>query len=149
ADKPASSKKGRKMATWQECARLRGAIGKSFHVEFTPDGGALAAIDGDGILRVWNTSNWEQRWQYDLRRRYGGNFQPFMSISPDGRLLGVLGVAADGKKPVQSKKEVTLLDEANGRELACLAGDRLDYAPDKATLATWQKDSVTLWDART
>jgi RNA polymerase sigma factor (sigma-70 family) len=145
ADKPPSSKKGGKMATWQECARLCGAIGgKSFHVEFTPDSGALAAIDGDGILRAWNTSDWKQRWQYDLRRHYGYNFQYF-TFSPDGRHLRVHGVVTDMKKP---KEETTLLDAASGQELARLPGSRLDYAPNKAMLATAQKEGITLWDTR-
>lgn len=150
ADKPLSSKKERKMPTWQECARLRDAIGgKSHYVAFSPDSKALAAIDGDGSLRVWNTSNWEQRWQYDLRRRYGGSFRSFTPFSPDGRLLSVIGVVTDRKKPGQSKEEVTLLDVETGREFARLSGSTLDFAPDKATLATSQKDGITLWDAQT
>ncbi|MGH7224572.1 MAG: hypothetical protein ACRELF_15210, partial [Gemmataceae bacterium] len=93
ADKPVSANTEQKPVTWQECARLRNVIGE---VYFAPDGSALAAMIGEDRLCVRNTSNWEQRWQYDLRRRYGNRrFLLREPFSPDGRLIHIVGQAWD------------------------------------------------------
>ncbi len=151
ADKLMSVNKGGKSMTWQECARLLSACGQfPAHVAyFAPDGSALAAVNGEGILRLWNTSNWEPRWQYDPRRRYGNQFQLWEPFSPDRRLIHISGRIADAEKPGRLKSEMLLLDAANGREVARLPGSDLKYSPDKTKLATSEKDCVTLWDART
>lgn len=149
ADKPASVIIDGKAVTWQECARLRGAVGRSHLVSFAPDGSALAALDGEDRLRVWNTSDWRPRWEYHCRDRYGKHLSYSTYFSPDGRRLHVVGKIADPRKPGQLKDEVTLLDASSGRELARLPGYDLRYTPDKNMLATLQKNAVTLWDART
>lgn len=151
ADKSVSVTRNGKLVSWQECAQLRNAVGPfpAHVVYFTPDSNALAAVNGEGMLRVWNTSNWEPRWQYDARRRYGNQFQLWEPFSPDGRLLLIDGKIADAEMPGRLQSEMLLLDAANGRELAHLPGSNLKYSPDKTILATSEKDSVTLWDART
>lgn len=150
ADKALSAKKDGKTATWQECARLRSAVGQSNRVLFAPDGSALAAFDGEDRLRVWNTSDWKPRWEYRCRDRYGKHLKYFTSFSPDGRLLGVYGDITDEKNPKERKAEVTLLDAANEKEIVRLPSfSALTYSPDKTLFATWEKDGVTLYDART
>ncbi|HEY7423888.1 MAG TPA: sigma-70 family RNA polymerase sigma factor, partial [Gemmataceae bacterium] len=148
-DKPVSVKKEQKSATWQECARLRSAVGQSHAVLFAPNGSALAAFDDEDCLRVRNTSDWRPRWEYRCRDRYGKHLSYFTSFSPDGRLVHVVGYLADTEKPGQCKAEVMILDAINGREVAHLPGYFLIYSPDKTMLATFQKNGVTLWDAHT
>ncbi len=150
AGKPVSATKEGKAATWQECARLRGAVGRWRAVLFAPDGSALATFDGEDRLRVWNTSDWQLRWDYSCRERYGKHVYYDTSFSPDGRFLHVIGEVENLKQPGEGKAEVTLLDAASGRELARLPGQRLRYSPDKTMFAVCQqKDGVTLWDAQT
>ncbi len=149
-DKPVSAKKEATTATWQECARLLGSLGPdAYYTYFSPDESSLAAVGPGTILRVWNTSNWEVRWQYDCRRSYGEHFGSLRPFSPDGRLIGLTGSVSDTDKPGQRKQEIILLDAATGREVAHLPGYWITYAPDRVTAAVWHDDRVTLWDLKT
>lgn len=147
-DKPVSVNKDGKTMTWQECARLRNA-GRSA-MAWAADGSLLAVVDGERILRVWDTSKWKPKsWQYNLRPRYGEIDGDPWRFAPDGRILVVAGTVPDPEKPGQRKYELTLLDSANGREMARLPGMIAYHGPTTSLISTWHKGSVFLWDAGT
>jgi RNA polymerase sigma factor (sigma-70 family) len=137
-----------KTARWQEWARLQSAAGRAL-LAWAPDGSALATVDSEDRLRVWDTSSWRPRWEYRCRPRYGSHLSFVTPFSPDGRLLAPVGSVAEADRPDQRKAELTLLDAANGQERARLPGMTLHYSPERTTLVTWHADHLTLWDART
>jgi RNA polymerase sigma factor (sigma-70 family) len=132
---------------WQECARLGSAVGSAQHVMFSPDSRTLATVDGDGVLRVWDTATWEQRVRYDVRKRYGDRYNvQYTPFSPDSRLLNLLGQVPDPDRPGQWLPEVMVLEVATGKEIARLPGHDGRFCPDGTSVFTWLRDTATLWD---
>jgi WD40 repeat protein/thiol-disulfide isomerase/thioredoxin len=113
-------------------------------VAFAPDGSTLITLAPDGLLRLWDTSTWELRGRYDLRKRYGENYSTYTPLSPDGRRIALFGEVPDADRPGKRLPEVTFID-AEGREVGHLRGRGLKFSPD-GSLVTLQGDTLTFWD---
>jgi RNA polymerase sigma factor (sigma-70 family) len=129
---------------WQHVARLGSVNGPFAYSIFAPDGSTLITIDPNGLLRLWDTSTWELRGRYDLRKRYGENYTAYTPFAPDGRRIALFGSVADPDHPGKRLPEVTLID-TEGREVGSLKGRGLKFAPD-GRLVTVEGDTLTLWD---
>jgi RNA polymerase sigma factor (sigma-70 family) len=134
---------------WQECARLGSAVGGARYALFAPDSRTLATVDGDRVLRLWDTATWEQRLRYDIRKRYADRYMLYTPFSPDGRLLTLGGDVPNRDKPGQRLPEVMVLEVATGREIAHLPGHDGRFCPDGTAVLTWLNDTATLWDLPT
>ncbi len=134
---------------WQERARLGSAVGGVRYVVFAPDSRTLATVDGDGVLRLWDATTWQERSRYDIRKRYGNHYFQYTPFSPDGRLLSLGGSVADRDRPGQRLAEVTVLELGTGKELAHLPGRDGRFTPDGTAIFTWRNDTATLWDVPT
>ena len=131
------------------------------HIEFSPDGRALA---------VWNhhDEGWELvLWDIETRARRTlaeprGLVMHDMAFSPDGRRLAtsawkLVAARGGGKFPQKTKKKVKVWDTATGRELKLLdesAIAQVAFSPDGRWLATTHAENerhgqVILWDAET
>jgi RNA polymerase sigma factor (sigma-70 family) len=137
---------GEGVPAWRECARLGSAVGGDYYTQFSPDGRTLVTIDADHVLHLWDTSTWQPRGRYDLRKRYGDNYTLLAPFSPDARLFSVFGGVSDPGKPGRRLPEVTVLETATAREVARLPGRDGIFCPDGTALVTAGEDTVTLWD---
>src|SRR5262249_51908390 len=105
----------------------------------------------NNVLRLWDTEGWEQRWHYDIGKRYGDNYITHTPFSPDSRLLALYGKVPDPEQPGQLLPEATVLEVATGKEVARLPGrgSRYFFCPDGTGVVTRRNDTVTLWDLPT
>jgi RNA polymerase sigma factor (sigma-70 family) len=138
------------VVAWQECARLGSAVAATQLAAFAPDSRTLVSVDGDKVVRFWDTTTWEQRSRYDIGPRYGDHYgMHYMPFSPDGRLLTLLGDVPNPDRPGEQLAEVLLLDVATGKEVARLPGRDGRFLPDGTAVFTWRNDTATLWEVPT
>jgi WD40 repeat protein len=116
-------------------------------VAFSPAGGHLASVSGDGVVNLWDATRLdrpqEARRFTDRARVPAG---PCMNIafSPDGRRLATGG----------EKYAVQVWDVETGKELQTLAGHTGDvysvaFSPDGRWVASAGEDStVKVWDGQ-
>jgi WD40 repeat protein len=139
------------LTTNEVLATLDGFAGPLSAVAFSPDG-ALAAIGGaDGLVRIWDTSSWQEAGRSVGTR---GNRITAVAFSPDGTLLAVGGSQDDAAGYLQLWDVATrnpLGDpQTDIAPLTCLA-----WHPDGTRLALCGTDpqgsdgAVQLWDAAT
>jgi RNA polymerase sigma factor (sigma-70 family) len=132
---------------WRHVALLGGAVGHFPYMVFATDARTLITLDPSGQLRLWDTSTWELRGRYDLRKRYGENYSTYTPLAPDGRRIALFGEVPDPDRPGKRLPEVTLID-TEGREVGRLRGRGLKFTPDGRVL-TLQGDTLTFWDPGT
>jgi RNA polymerase sigma factor (sigma-70 family) len=135
---------------WQPCAHLGGVVGSQRYMRFSPDSRTLLTVGETWQYQLWDTTTWERRGSYDprpvFRNTSGLLVEPF---SPDSRLLAVSGRVTDREKPGKARHQTVLLDATTLREVARLAGSGPFFAPEGASLVTWENDRVMVWDRRT
>lgn len=134
--------------TWQEIALLEKDPNRElegFNVEyrindiaFSHDGNHLAAGYYNGIVTVWRTSDWKEKYNLDQVPGAGRA----LTFSHDDRLL-----AAGGTNDVAA-----VWNLETGEVVSRLSGHRrasisIDFSPDKKRLVTSSDDgTVKLWD---
>jgi WD40 repeat protein len=112
---------------------LLGGPGDVSSVTFSPDGQTLTSASRDGLIILWDTSNWTK-----LRGFTFGNYAAF---SPDGRTL------ASGFW----NGHVDLWEVASGKQLQTMTGNSheiksLTFSPDGRTLASGSADgTIKIW----
>jgi WD40 repeat protein len=97
-------------------------------VRYSPDGGAVAAGDDDGYIRVWDAATGKERWAARPYRKVD-----CLAYAPGGKVLASAGPSAEGSA-------VILWDAATGRELCCAARSKervhaVAFSPDGRVLA--------------
>jgi WD40 repeat protein len=120
------------------------------HVEFSPDGARVLAMDMAGRARVWNADTGEalapvmQADDFDASSIANGWLKPSASFSPDGKLL----LLACGSKSAQ------LRDAGSGSVVHELTHGQMVYhaafSPDGRQVVTSSKDGTArVWDVAT
>ena len=120
----------RKVRTPIECSRVFLAVA------FTPDNKSLVAVDHDGVLRVWNTDDWEAE-----PREWRVGRPASMCLSPDGKTIAI--GRWDGRT-------VSLWDLITAETIRVL-GEHfalgLAFSPDGKTLVSAGYDhKIQVWD---
>ncbi len=117
---------------------------------FSPDGKTLAFGTADGVVKIWNTENWSERFSFHAHT----NFVFALAISPDGRFL-LTGSGNPLNPSLQG--EVKLWDVETGQEQTTLKGmsqrvKSIAFSPkgDRVALGTldgvaklWSRPKVT------
>jgi WD40 repeat protein len=107
---------------------LKGHAGHVRAAAFTPDSKALVTAGLDGMARVWDLKTGKGRMTMPLSAEGKRTSANWLTLSPDGRLLVVVGREA---RPVARVWEL-----ATGKELETLAGaTQVVFSPDGKTLA--------------
>ena len=107
-------------------------------VVFAPDNRSLVASDRNGVVRIWNTSTWEQ--QESLQ---GLSMAVCLDISPDGRWLAQGGPQGIAIWDFQTRTRRHVL-----REETVWAA--IEFSRDGRTLLVNGLDGkVTMWDVET
>jgi RNA polymerase sigma factor (sigma-70 family) len=141
---------GELLAVYQETGALRLhelATGRSRCFEckepssggFAPAARTLVAVEGQGLVRVWDTDTGRERCTF---RTKDASTRPLV-LSPDGRILAFRG-----------GENVQLWDATTGKALHTVAMDQkflcsAVFAPDGKTLATAGLSGVRFWDVAT
>uniref|UniRef100_A0ACD5YLT6 Uncharacterized protein n=1 Tax=Avena sativa TaxID=4498 RepID=A0ACD5YLT6_AVESA len=126
------------------CTSLTGnkkSITNAVEIYGSPNGGAtrVMAANNDCLVRTFDTDKYSLVAQFSFPWSVNN-----MSVSPDGKLLAVLGDSSD----------CLIVDSQSGKEIASLRGHQ-DYSfasawhPDGRVLATGNQDrTCRLWDVR-
>ena len=125
-----------------ECKDLR-KPGLTVLCDCSPAGGALAAVDEQGTIHVWDTVTGKERTLRPENPRLAG-----LALSPDGRHLASLNHDPSGRAAVQ------LWDVTSGKALYAVAADQeylmtVVFAPHGKTLATAGWRGIRFWDVAT
>lgn len=102
--------------------------------------GILAAADGVGVVRLWNTAAQRQIARFS----YGHNEPNDVAFSPDGKILAVAGLFGTALWNVAARHLIgRLADEY-------VSSSSVAFSPDGKILATGNPDGrVRLWDTTT
>ena len=129
--------------------RLSGQKGMGLGVAFSPEDRYLASACGDGIIRVWNTHDWQIVREFTLP-----NMAAAVAFSPDGkRLAGCSRNWKDESDPTPSTLKVW--DLSSGTELLNLQGHThsllcLAFSPDGHRVTAGGIDTkIWVWNAAT
>ena len=123
-------------------------------VAYTPDGKTVIAAHGDGLIQFWDPRNHEEVGTIDVLSEAGARGEGLLSdftMSPDGRLLAVVGSHRDSPRhrPLQGvwmwnriESRLVRRIEVESARLQCLA-----FSPEGASLATGDESGkIRLWD---
>jgi WD40 repeat protein len=130
------------LAAGKEVVSLQGPAKRVKRALFSPDGKVLAAVDFDGVVRLWDVVGWKPRLPAAI-----GGIPTELAFSADGSLLAVAGYGGLLRLiDVRSGKERARPEGVDRRSvIACLA-----FSRDGATLATAvttpSGSDVVLWD---
>lgn len=118
---------------------IREFAGTALDAQFSPDGGTVATLNADGIVRLWDARNGQEIRQWSVPST------DEIVFSPDGRYLAT---SADDKT-------ARLWDVESGEQIQEFVGhlevvNALAFSPDGRYLATGSMDSsARLWDIAT
>ncbi len=127
--------------TRAQVAHLDTGARATWSLVFAPDGKSLASSNGDGSIKLWDTTSWTVT--LELPRQ--GAMVRSLAFAPDGKTLASMTVGA-GSDPI------TLWEAGTTRIRAQLLDTppplwRMAIGPDGKLLATTCTDrSVSLWD---
>ena len=111
---------------------------------FSPDGTVLAAVSGDGILRMWATETWSEIRQIANRQRES-SISRSLAFSPDGQV--VASIADDNAiqlRDVDSGDLVAPPFQGRNGMITALA-----FSPDGERLAANEGERIVVWDTAT
>lgn len=124
-------------ASNEPLAVLRPRHGQVYSVQFSPEGGWLAAACGDGRVQLWNANDWTPRYTLSAHRSDAN----CVAFSPDGRTLASAG--EDGRLCLWDVETAALRQSFDAGVKDTLA---LGVSPDGQTLASGGVDGmVRLW----
>lgn len=132
-------------ATGRELAKAPGKGWELWCFAFSPDGKLLAAAtnsDGKATVTLWETAGLKKRATLQpLALRELAIEAPYLTFSPDGKLLVLGGLEALVIWDIPTAKECMRLDDHWAKTLL--------FAPDGKTLACAGEFEIRLWDLGT
>jgi WD40 repeat protein len=106
-------------------------------VAFSPDGKAVAASDGGGLVRLWGVEKGEEI----VSLKVGKPGPRTVAFSPDGKVVAAGG--PDGKVRLWDAQTGELKETLEGHKSAVYS---IAFSPDGKTLASASQDeTVRLW----
>jgi RNA polymerase sigma factor (sigma-70 family) len=121
------------------------------HIVYSPDGQLVVTDTRENFLQIWDAREGKKLRQIDAGVEQVHDF----ALSPDGRLIAVLGFGLVPERNLVLP-QLTFLDMAKGRLVRRgvwdwrSAEDELAFAPDGKTVATESNDgTLRLWDVAT